>query len=313
MAVVRERSPLEDSVERWNATSMTKHGEVRFRHNAGERPNYILSPNGDFLVRVVDWPQKAAQVWSFEDRRVARSIQLNDQALGKPELVGFVDNERFLVMWRNAQTLGFQIINAKTPAAKVIGFGVNNFESSPGNPTISPDGRFVALAARAEGEVQLQIIDIATTKTVKRLKISSLDRRWQVKPSGIAFAPDMSQVGVLFEHEDNALVLTWKFPSGVSIAQHIYPAGVLPEQPARLPRGRVFDYLGGHDAFLLYGQTILNAAEGGNLGELPLSDGRVQRLLDKDTLHVVTSDETDARRLVVLKLKPDRLQATLKD
>jgi len=308
MLVIRRRSPTEDGVERWNARTLTKHGEVRFRHEINVRPAYILSPAGDHLVRIVQWPQLAAQVWSFEERKVVRSIELNDGNLGASELIGFIDAERFVVLWRNGSTVGFQILNSKASTVKPRGFGVANFEPSAGNPTLSPDGRYVVLAARSEGEVQLQIYDLTSFKAIKRLRISAFRGRWPVRPSGIAFSPDGSHVAVLFQQDENALVISWKFPSGQPVAEHNYPAGELPEQTGPLPRGRVFDYLAGNNALLIYGQSVLDAAQGGKIADLTVEGGRVQRIIGGETLHVVTSPEdSDLRHLTVLKLKPDRL------
>ncbi|MGH7215462.1 MAG: hypothetical protein ACREIT_11920, partial [Tepidisphaeraceae bacterium] len=228
MAVVRRLGAGEDAVERWQLSPvMEKQGEVRFRHEPHVQDRYILSPNGDHLVRIVNWPRLSAQVWSFEAARVSRNIEL-DEKFGSPELVDFVGEDEFAIHWERGPTHGLEMWNARTfQRGKQV--AVTAFDNSPGNLAISPEGRFIAMAAKGAGEAQLQIYDRVTTKALKRLPVISLDRRWPVRPSGLEFSPDGSKIAALFEQNNNGLIVCWKIADGRIVAEHIYPAGVLPD------------------------------------------------------------------------------------
>jgi hypothetical protein len=302
MAVVRRLSPTEDRVERWHIPTMTKKAEVRFNHEADRVERYLISPSGEFLVRVVNWPKLAAQVWSWEQRRVLRNIELSDR-LGTPSLIDFFDDDLFLVRWERQATIGLETWNART-GQRLRQIPVPSHQNLPSNAAISRDGKTLAIALRLDGDATVQLYNLQSGRAARRLPMTALDRRWPVRPTGMSFSPDGSMLAILFEETGNALVMVWRVSDGKLLAEQVYPSGLVPETSGFAHPA--FQWLADGSGFLLYGRLILDAETLGTLAELPLN-AVGQQVIDDSTLHVQTMTGS-GRQLSIVRLNPERLK-----
>ena len=81
-AMVYRSVPDEDLILLIQFSTRTILSEIKFKHEAGARERYILSPRGDMIARIVSWPKLSAQIWSIPDSRILRNVDLTNQQGG---------------------------------------------------------------------------------------------------------------------------------------------------------------------------------------------------------------------------------------
>ena len=318
-AILRHAGPEEDRVELWHTGDWQQRASVRFKHEPNTRDSYIISPNGDYLVRVVAWPGLAAQVWSFRSNQVLRNIDWRGRN-ETPRLLGFVSNDVFLVQWAGedrSSSLEQWEAGAGSPRSPLTK-KLPLYDRSGVSMALSPNGMHLAVATKSAdadgavaGVVFVYQLDAPQETPSRALPIAALDPKWPVKPTGMVFSPDSSKLAVLFEQNDNALLLCWRMADNRQIAEYVYPASPIPDPASRAFSTTVLDWLG-DDAWLLCGQVVIDAVANQNLGTLDLrvNDLRQdrpslvsQRVIDAQTCELVYDAGGGKRQLAVLKLK----------
>jgi hypothetical protein len=285
MAIVRSRGIDGDQIECWSLNPLKKTAEAQFQHERGAHDRYIVSPDGEYLVRVVNWPRLMAQVWSFTSQTVAATLDLKS-ANGTPELLAFVGPTQFLIQWQHGQSYAMEWLDVKTGQHLPRGSGMLPAlpDRNLGGYAISPDGKLVAMPTRADVG-QMVLFDPTRGAVVgRRLPINDIDPRYPNQPAGVAFSPDGKKLAVLFERNGNGLLLCWDIPSGKLIAEYTYPGGYgFTAQGRHAHAGRAIEWIG-NDAWLLWGQGIFDTATGRLLGEPGLPDVTDQHLINPNTV-----------------------------
>ncbi len=318
-AIIRHTAPEEDRVELWHTGVWQQRAGVRFKHEANTRDNYIISPNGDYLVRIVTWPRLAAQVWSFRSNQVLRNIDWRRRA-ETPKLVGFINNDVFVVQWAGEdRSLSMEqweagAGNLRAELTKKLPL----YDRGGASTALSPNGIHLAVATKTAdadgaltGAVFIYQLDVPQDMPSRMLPITALDPKWPVKPTGMAFSPDSSKIAILFEQNDNALLLCWRLADNRQIAEYVYPASPISDPVSRAYTATVLDWLG-ETTWLLCGQVIIDAAFNQNLGTLDLhvNDLRqdrpnlfAQRRVDAQTFELIYDAGAGKRQLAVLKVR----------
>ncbi|MGA2496719.1 MAG: MJ0042-type zinc finger domain-containing protein [Tepidisphaeraceae bacterium] len=318
-AILRHTSPEEDRIELWHTGDWQQKAGVRLKHEPSTKDHYIISPNGDYLVRIVTWPRLAAQVWSFTSNQVLRNIDWRGRN-ETPSLLGFISNDAFIVQWAG-EDRSWSLEQWEAGSGSIRGQLTKTlplYDRSGVSMALSPNGMHLAVATRsadADGAVAGVILeyqlDLPQETPTRTLPISALDPKWPVKPTGMAFSPDSSKIAVLFEQNDNALLLCWRLADSRQIAEYVYPASPISDPASRAFTATVLDWLGG-DAWLLCGQVLIDAAANQNLGTLDLrvNDLRqdrpsvfAQRVVDAQTCELVYDAGAGKRQLAVLKVR----------
>jgi hypothetical protein len=308
LAVVRDGRPGHDKVELWDTAQWQKAADLEVpRTPEGNR--YVLSPDGDTLCYVTDFPRLAVQVWSFKTGRALRAVDL-EPADGPPELLGFASPEQLVLRrQRNGETV-LQVWNPRTPG-RPKQFTVSDFEPDPARYTISPDGNMVAFIVPGSSGADLESYSLSTGRPIKQMPIVEVNWNNNVTVAGLAFTPDSQRVSAVFADGQGAgFVVEWPAAgkAGRPLLQQLLPLGVNlpPRQPgatARLFDGRPFSWLDNGHAFLLYGSSVLDTDSGVQLGTLDLPRPRSQSTDPAaDACSVVGSDEFGGVHVFAVKL-----------
>jgi len=59
--------------------------------------HFVLSPDGRLLARLVDFPHRSVQVWSFAEKRVVHTLPM-DENVHDVTLLGFADDRRLMLI-----------------------------------------------------------------------------------------------------------------------------------------------------------------------------------------------------------------------
>ena len=123
----------------------------QFAAEKGVRQQYFLSPSGDTLARLASFPQLSVELVNTANPKAVRRVTLN-AALGTPELLGFGFNDSLVILWNKGNLYGIEAMSTKGTAGQAVAaFNVDAPVRSPGNLSISPDGKSLAIAAATNG------------------------------------------------------------------------------------------------------------------------------------------------------------------
>lgn len=283
-------------IERLETTSWTRTAQARFQPDDKTGDQYVISPDGAALARIVNWPSLSIQIWSFDEQRVSSMLELNADN-GQPILLGFPSASQILVGWESRGAYAVELFDLQT--RRRGGAILEGVETLDGNFALSHNGRMFAVAARTrEGPVvKIHNISAIAGQPMRTLPIRLLDARWGVHPMGMAFSEDGSGFSAYFEQDGNGLLLNWSMPLGRESQPYIFPAGSLPPRP-RTGIGRVFSYFAA-DQVLLYGRDVIDTQTGRLIGSTGIQTAQRQHPT-ANGVHVVYLDENGSTRLAVV-------------
>lgn len=309
-AVVSRPDREQEQVEIWTGDPPARKGEpALFKVDASSRPNYAVAPDGGRFVRIGTFPRLSARVRTPGSSRDTAVLDL-DRAAGAPSLLGFLDDDRFLVRWEKGALDGLEVLNAKT-GRSMRRVELANHEPSAPNEAVSPDGKWFAHAVR-EGGANLVVLHPLTGGKPRKLALTALDAQWPIRPAGIAFSPDGAKIAALFVHQGEGLIVVWQVlrAGGKASGEIIVP---VPVQAIQAPNGqpaRSLDWVAGGKALLVCGTVILDAVGGELLAELGATDVVSQSVGEGNAFRVVSAkgnDRAGAVALVVVDLDPAQL------
>jgi hypothetical protein len=283
LAVVREGRAGFDHVESWDTATWKKVAEVDVpRLPEGNR--YILSPDGEYLCHLTDFPRLSAHVWSFGAGKLHRQIDL-EAAEGTPQLLGFVSAEQFLMRWdRNNGETALQVWGVKA-AARPRPFVVSPFETDVRRYAISPDGSAIAFIILGGGRADLESWSLAGGRPIKQMPIVEVDWRNNVTVAGLSFTPDSQRIAAVFSGGQGAgFFVAWPAAGrgGRPALQQFLPIGVNPPRvmhPMAAAfgfEGPGFHWLDKGRAWVLFGSSVFDTESGALLGSINQSNVRGQ-------------------------------------
>ena len=298
VAVVREgRLPGHDRVEVWATAEWKKAAELDVpRTPQGNR--YALSPDGQFLTYVTDFPRLAVQVWSVSAGRQLRQIEL-DAADGNTETLGFAGPEQLVLRRRPNGQPSLQVINVKTGARPRL-VPAPEVELDPARYALSPDGDAIAFIIPSNSGADLESYSLATGRPIKQMPIGEVNWANNVTVAGLAFSPDGDRIAAIIADGRGAgLVVAWPAAgrSGRAVLQQLLPVGVdVPQAHQAFGQaafeGRPFHWLDNGRAWLLFGTSVFDTDTGTLLGSPKLPQVRRQSTRpDGNAAHLVANDE----------------------
>jgi hypothetical protein len=300
-----------DTVEIWSLNPPAKKFEPIVNAEKGPEAKMIISPAGDLIARVTTWPKMAVQVQSLAAGKALRTIELNPLN-GTPELIGFGVNDSVVIHWHKQAAHGIEVFGTKGPATagppRIAQFNIDAYEATPGNPSISPDGKLLAIAAVNQGKGGIDFYDLTMTRKGPLRTYFPPLAAW-VKPSGMAFAPDGKSIAAFFENEGRGLLVHARILDAKAIHEHIFPIIPVPATTKeKWGLGRSLDFMPEAQEWLLYGQVLIDVETGAAVGALDLPDPHNQRVIDKETV-VIQATVDEKPRLATVKLKTDAIVA----
>ena len=317
LAVVREGRAGHDRVEVWDTAQWKKGAEIEVpRSPEGNR--YVLSPDGEFLCYLTDFPRLAVQVWSFGAGRLHRQIDL-DSAEGETAVLGFTGPEQLLLRrMRNGDAV-LQVWNARS-AGRPRSVTVPEFEPDPARYAISPDGSAIALIIPSGSGADLESYSLATGRPIKQMPIVEVNWNNNVTVAGLAFSPDSQRIATVFADGHGAgFFVAWPAAGrgGRPVLQQLLPVGVnLPgPQPGLMGRafeGRAFHWLDNGRAWMLFGTSVFDTDSGVLLGSVEVPRVRSQGTRpDSNACHVVGNDDFGGVHVFAMKLDLDGARGRL--
>lgn len=285
--------------------------------------NYVVSADGAWTMRIVTFPRLAVEVWSNADGVVSKLITLPPDHVGaKPTLLGFLSEDHFLIRWQNDRgfdAAGLEVWDIKTgkPARPIL---LPSHLHTPGNWSVSPDGKFYATVIRGTdkppaNKPQLEVFALAGGAS-QRMIITEMDPQYATDPAAIAFSPDNKKVAVMFEHDGNVAVYSWRLWDRKLTGPHLFPDGTLPAAPAEKSapadvapaqtdissrQVRQFAWLSNNTDWLIRGDAVVDSESGRVIGQLG-AKGAIDEWISGNTC-LLTYRQGTALRMVNLQLK----------
>jgi hypothetical protein len=311
MAVIR-RGNESDQIEGWSLLPPTNHGAATFKHSAGSNEHYEISPSGETLVRLVNWPRLAALVWSFESQRAVKSVDLPPDRTGAvPELLALPTNDQLVVRWENHTGSGMPYAleswDLKTshaahtvPIPTYVQHGL----------AFSPDAKLVALAV-SDGATpaHVEVYEMTGNQARAKWKLPvTLDPHLSLTVAGLSFSADSNKLALLCQNNDNLLINTWTLAGNApKPVEHIYAAGMLPLVNLGNFPGRCFDWLPDGKTWLLYGNVLIDSNTGSFLDNIGLNDLLGARVIQTDIVQEEFNAPSGEKMLAQVKLDMQKL------
>lgn len=307
VVVAVKKSQTDETVAFFSGNPLTMKGETKFEIEKDLSQKYCVSGNGETLARLTTFPKLGVLLWNIAANKEARTIPLNPDH-GKPELLGFGFNDNIVVLWNTGAFIDVEVINPKaTPPLTVVGLRLKTFDRSTCNPTISPDGRQMAVATFIDKKGGLDLWDLTTTRRAE-LRTCFVPLGTWVTPLGITYGANGAQLSAYFELGTKGVI--YSFRTGDAGLMHELPYRTLPYAAGASENftGRALDYLD-PNTYLLLGRVLIDVETGKVLGELEIENVRAQRVIDKETLLLHTQSAQGKNQLLEVKLKEDVILA----
>jgi hypothetical protein len=297
------------TIDLWNSDTWDKKGTASFANAEQTGGTFVLSPDGQHLARIANFPRLSAQVWSFKENRITKILNL-DSNLGQPELIGFAGDKRLLIRW---QPDALEVVDITgTSHSKQI--ATPSFERRGNTLTINKDGALAAIATKVDNQPMVIVYNLESGSIVGRSKVTSLDPRWPVTPTGMAFSPDSTKIAMLFEQQGNGLIVCYKTTGGVSaVAEHVYPAGPLPGHDIQKFTGSALSWMPDGKGWLLYGQGVFDMVTGQMVADLAMPCIEGTRVIPPDIIEVVAeqSSNNNQKQITLLRLDMQKVHSLM--
>jgi hypothetical protein len=307
VVVAMKKGQTDETVAFFSGNPLTMKGETKFEIEKELKQRYCVSGNGETLARLTTFPKLSILLWNIAANKEAKVIPLNAEH-GKPELLGFGFNDNLVVLWNTGPYIDVEVINTKaTPPLAVVGLRLKTFDRSACNPTISPDGRQMAVATFFEKKGGLDLWDLTTNRRAE-LRTCYVPLGTWVTPLSITYASTGGQISAYFELGTKGVI--YSFRTGDAGLMHELPYRTLPYATGVSENftGRTLDYLD-PNTYLLLGRPLIDVETGKVLGELEIENVRAQHVIDKETVLLHTQSPEGKNQLLEVKLKEDVILA----
>lgn len=302
MATVRRQlGSYTDLVQCWDLRTWTPGPSATFLREINATA-YGMSPDGKYVARQVSFPRSGCQIWSITDSRVA--CRIDPEYAEPPELIGFSDPRTLVTQGRRSEDEVVEL-HSVPDGVLIRSTIVPTHSHSPGNCQLSPDGKWLAIAARVNNQTQVLLYDLALPGKPQSLPIRAFDPLIGVQAAGIAFAPDLSRITALFERDGEAICFSWSLPDGSPQPDRTL-LGVWPNLNRTAAEGaRVIDYLG-PDHVLVDGRGVLDMNSGKIVATLA-PEPSTQWLSDAQTIQLLhRNSDTHAPHIITIKFDPTK-------
>jgi hypothetical protein len=304
VAVVRAGRAGHDHVELWSTEAWEKTSELDVpRDQKGN--NYALSPDGETLAYVSDFPRHAVQVWSFKDRRMVRPLPLDD-GNGEAAVIGFAAPEQLLVHRRKGAEAAIQVWPVR--AGRPRQFVISDVDPRTTPTAVSPDGQVIAFLVRGGNGADLESFALATGRPIKQMPIVDVNWNLVAAIAGFAFTPDSQRIaGVFADGQGAGVYVEWPAAgrTGRAVRQPFLPVGVNPpavhEGFGPTFKGRPMHWLDNGNAWLLWGNAVFDTETGTPLGDLKIPAVHSQSTAG-NTAHLLVADPFGGQRLDEVRL-----------
>jgi hypothetical protein len=296
-----------ESVQFFSGNPLVKKGETKFEVETGVPQHYCLSANGETLARLVSFPKLAVQLWNTPTNKETKIVPL-DPTRGVPELLGFGWNDSLVLLWNKRNQPDIEVINTKAATPQTVVFlRLKAFEHSPCNPSISPDGRQLGVAAFLNEKGGIDLWDLTSTRKSELRTLWVSLSTW-APPTGVAYGQGGATMASYFEVSGKGVMYSFRTGDAFLLHEHAYRTLPYPAGAASDFSGRTLDYVDAN-TWLLLGRALIDTESGKLLGDLQIENPQAQRVVDKETLLLQTQGSDGKGLLLQVKLKADAILA----
>ena len=311
--VVKARGPIADTLEVWGTQPFEKKGTLAPPHPLNEHPVYWVAQKGTTIARMIDFPKKAVEVRLTAEDRAIRTIELDTEKLGSPQIVGFAANNQLGILWDLNGKFTLDMFDVTT-GQRTRNIDLPGFEKYRGNLGISPDGRYVAAAVKpplsgavnaAPGPLPaIQISDVSGARLPPRIyPIIALASGKPLALSSISFSTEGQKFSMLYEEGGNNLIVTWKPPDTKQLSQYNFFSERTADANIEY-HGQALEWLPGANTWLFHGQSVVEADR--VLGDFSFADVRGHHRLSVESIGVIIPAESGKLKMSVVTLNAEK-------
>ncbi len=271
---------------------------------AGQSAACVISDGGTYLAHIVTWPRRSIHFEAFATGRTAAKIDLDPQ-LVDPVLFGFVGADRLLVRGNIAgapvSDLGaaLGVKAGPTPVVLIVNLTDPKQNRTVSLPTVTATGfplavcaatQRLAVATQRDGVPIVAQIDLTTGQSVGTTINLDIDHNVPVSPTGFTYTADGRRIGILFEHEGNAALLSYDANTGSDPNEQDFPApaGIVPKAARTAFKGNALASFDA-DAWVAYGDRLIDAHTSEVIAPLSVAGVVDQRVMQNGRIELLTS------------------------
>ena len=318
LAVVRPAADGAAVAVAWDAVADRRVG-VDVSLPAGQIGPPVIDDAAQYLAHIATWPRRSIHFEAFASGRTVAKIDLN-AALKDAALVGFAGPDRLLVRGHEGLTTVSDLgaaLGVKPEDGPVV-VVVNTTDPKQSRtiklPPVAPTGftlavstatRRLAVAFDRSGVPTVVQFDLNTGDPIASPINLAVDSGVAVTPTGFAYTPDGKRLGILFEHEGNAALLSYDAATGGDPAELDFPApnGIAPKATRTAFKGNALASLDAN-AWVVYGQRVIDAHTGDVIAPLPVDNVIDQRVLTGGRIALLSAGAGGATVVQIATVDP---------
>ena len=279
--------------------TLEQASEVKLPTGAVKDTRYALSPSGEKLARLVDFPRLQLQVLSTASGEPLHAIDL-DPTGDKPHVAGFVGEDRVMVRRQSAFWRGVQIFDLPKEQL-LIQQELPKPDLSDETLLIHPEGQqFIVFSDEgADSAVEALHMFRGSGSKMRFVRVEQVARISGAQRKGACYRPDGAEIAALYTRRSGegiqGLVLRWDAISGRLLGETAVGGEALD-----VPHfdGEGLAWIAPDDAnpsgrLVLFGKAIIDPASGASLGDTGVSDARAATAAGASSLLVRTSPKYD--------------------
>ena len=268
-----------------------------------------ISPDGQyFLTELKGGPPtqtRSVVVWSFKTGQAVQTIEASPTPAFL-SMLGFASGNRAITSRYIGPGDLISLWDVETGKLDRELLAPPSFAKE--GVAISPGGRYLALISI---EPHLVVFDLTTGKKAGELAIANPGH-----VEGLTFSPDGTELAGVFAPGTDTKVLAWDVAKGEMVVDHLIKGMVKLNTPGGVNTpGHTIEWLPDGSAWLLYGHTLVDRANGRIVWTFRPADGDFypgpRILLDADRM-LATVGPPEARRLQVVPLPWAKIDGALK-
>jgi hypothetical protein len=179
---------------------------------------------------------------------------------------------------------------------------------------VSPDGLTLAIATPGTGDGEIEVYDLMVRDPQRKPRVfKSPLPRW-TPPAGMTWGPN-GTLAAYFELEGNGVLYHFQLTApNAPLHTHVFRGSraLMPAAPAggSTPAfaGRSLEFVSPNE-WLVFGRQLIDVETCKALGELGVGEPRAQRVVDKDTVLILSTAPNGTERLTQVDLKAGEVLA----
>jgi predicted Zn finger-like uncharacterized protein len=302
-------SVADDEFHVWNLLEGKQTGTLKGPVN--QQDILALSPDGKHVAGIGRILDKNLNVWAVADQKQVHKLKLDSSMFGA-SFLNFTGPDQVVAMVRISGNEKIQVWDiAQGKMLRQIDSVPGGYEAN--TQTLSPGGRYLALAAR-DG---VTIFDLTQGKLVEKLKQDRLEGFEAQNCRNLAFAPDGSELAALYQFGYALRITSWSMETGKVAVDHSLPgdAWAKMDQGAK-HHGQALEWLPDRSGWMVKGNGFFDYKHGNLVYQsAPAADHVMgpRRLLGGEQLLVVSGSPIEGVKIKNVPLPREQIATAIQN